>query len=82
MVPLLGLGSDQAEKCRNANIANVEAYHLDEFCNSNAMELRDRLNDYTCDEKNTILLFVSPQTLQIHTFWYKVIRSLAERGCV
>jgi superfamily II DNA helicase RecQ len=83
MVPLLGLGSDQAEKCRNANNTKmVESYHLDEFRNKNASELRDRLNEYTREEKSTIMLFVSPQQLAKHSYWYKVLLSLAERGCV
>ncbi len=83
MVPLLGLGSDQAQKCRNANTTKtVEAYHLDEFCHKNASELRKQLNLFTRDEKITILLFVSPQQLSKHSYWYKVLLSLAERGCV
>ena len=60
MVPLLGLGSDQAQKCRNANTTKtVEAYHLDEFRHKNASELRERLNLFTRDEKITILLFAA-----------------------
>ncbi len=84
MVPLLGLGSDQAEKtaCATATTTIIESYHLDEFRNTNAIELRDRLNEYCRKEKTAIMLFVSPQQLLKHSFWHRVLVSLAERGCV
>lgn len=65
MVPLLGLGSDQAEKtaCATATTTIIESYHLDEFRNTNAIELRDRLNEYCRKEKTAIMLFVSPFVL-------------------
>ncbi len=81
MVPLLGLGSDQAEKTTEASTF-VESYHLDEFRNNNAIELRARLNEYCREEKTAIILFVSPQQLSKHSLWHRVLLSLAERGCV
>ncbi len=31
MVPLLGLGADQDQKCNDVNEMEVESYHLDEY---------------------------------------------------
>ena len=84
MVPLIGLGSDQAQKCnivRDNNIC-VESYHLDEFKNNNALELRERLHEYTREEKTAIIVFVSPQQLTKFSLWRPVLMSLAQRGCV
>ncbi len=84
MVPLIGLGSDQAQKCNIVGDDNlcVESYHLDEFKNNNALELRERLHEYTCEEKTAIIVFVSPQQLAKHSLWRPVLMSLAHRGCV
>ncbi len=82
MVPLLGLGADQEEKCNNANDDSVEAYHLDEYRHSNASALRSHLNDYSRKEKSSIILFVSPQRISHNLFWYPVLMSLARRGCI
>ena len=42
MVPLVGLGSDQVNKCSN-DVNYIEGYHLDEHRGSDARLLRDRL---------------------------------------
>jgi superfamily II DNA helicase RecQ len=82
MVPLLGLGADQEEKCNGANASSVESYHLDEYRQSNASELRGHLDDYSREEKTAIILFVGPQQLSQHSFWCPVLMSLALRGCI
>ena len=81
LVPLLGLGSDQQEKCSKSSDA-VEAYHLDEFRGSHAKLLIRHLRLYTREEKTTIILFVSPQQMQRNSNWYAVLRDLATRGCI
>ena len=81
LVPLLGLGSDQQEKCSKSSGA-VEAYHLDKFRGSHAKLLIHHLCLYTCEEKTTIILFVSPQQMQRNSNWYAVLRDLASRGCI
>ncbi len=40
MVRLIGLGTDQDEKCNDANAMEVESYHLDEYRHANATNLR------------------------------------------
>jgi hypothetical protein len=60
VVPLLGLGSDQQEKCNVALIA-VESYYLDKFFGSHAKLLMCHLRFYTREGKTSILLFFSPQ---------------------
>ena len=59
MVPLIGLGSDQANKAKNLD-NRVEAYHLDEFKENAFKVLRERLMMYETNHRRTIILFVSP----------------------
>ncbi len=82
MVPLLGLGADQDEKCNTDNAVAVESYHLDEYRYKNAAQLGIHLNQYSCEEKSAIMIFVSPQQLSQHLFWYPVLMSLARRSCI
>ncbi len=82
MVPLLGLGSDLESKCTVDNSISVEAYHLDEYRNNHAAILRHHLNQYTREEKSSIVLLVSPQQLTKKSYWYQVLLSLATRGCI
>ena len=82
LVPLLGLGSDQQEKCSSKSSDAVEAYHLDEYRGSHAKLLIRHLRLYTREEKTTIILFVSPQQMQRNSNWYAVLRDLALRGCI
>ncbi|KAL3765558.1 hypothetical protein ACHAWU_003099 [Discostella pseudostelligera] len=82
MVPLLGLGSDQDDKCSDTEALGVESYHLDEYRNNNALQLRAYLDAYKRENKTTIILFVSPQQLSRHSYWQPVIMSLAARGCI
>jgi superfamily II DNA helicase RecQ len=81
LVPLLGLGSDQQQKC-NLSSGAVEAYHLDEFRGSHAKLLMAHLRQYTRAEKTTIILFVSPQQLKQFSTWYSLLLELASRGCI
>ena len=82
MVPLLGLGADQDVKCNDANAMAVESYHLDEYRHTSARQLQTHLNQYSREEKTAIIIFVSPQQLSQHSFWFPVLMSLARRGCV
>ncbi len=82
MVPLLELGADQDIKCNDANDDAVESYHLDEYPATNATQLRMHLNQYLCEEKTAILIFVSPQALSQNSFWFPVLMLLARRGCI
>jgi superfamily II DNA helicase RecQ len=82
MVPLLGLGSDMESKCTTTANANVEAYHLDEYRFHHASILCNHLNNYSRKEKTSIILLVSPQQLTKKSYWYRVLLSLASRGCV
>ena len=72
IVPLLGLGSNQDEKCY-VNSDAFESYHLDEFCGSHAKLLRSQLKDYTHDKKCAIVLFLSPQIMA---------KNSVTRGCI
>ena len=81
VVPLLGLGSDQADKCNVDSVA-IEAYHIDEFRGSHADLLRTHLRKYTRDEKTAIILFLSPQQMDKNSMWYSVLMDLATRGCI
>lgn len=82
MVPLLGLGSDQDDKCNGIKAVGVESYHLDEYRNNNATELRQHLDELTRDDRTTIILFISPQQLSRNSYWRGVLMSLARRGCI
>jgi len=81
LVPLIGLGSDQVTKSRNAN-HYVEAYHLDEQNTESSRELSKRLNSLHQSEANhcTIILYVSPRALQMESHWLKLLERLARRG--
>ena len=57
LVPLIGLGSDQVAKSRNAN-HYIEAYHLDEQNNESARELSKRLNTMHQTEANHCTIFL------------------------
>lgn len=70
MVPLLGLGSDQEQKCNAMNANEFESFHLDEYRNHNSFLLHNHLNKYSRKEKTAIILFVSPQQLSTHSSWY------------
>ena len=81
LVPLIGLGSDQVAKSRNAN-HYIEAYHLDEQNNESARELSKRLNTMHQTEANhcTIFLYLSPWALQLDLLWLKLLEKIAKRG--
>ena len=62
IVPVLGLGSDQVQKCNiGDNIISDKSCHLDEFKNKNTFKLCTQLNEYTCKGKTAIILFASLQ---------------------
>ncbi len=80
MVPLVGLGSDQVNKCSNDGNF-IEGYHLDEHRGFDAQRLRARLLSLnkTEAEYTAIFLYASPQSLQVGTQWYQTLVSLAAK---
>ena len=64
-VPLLGLGSDQVAKAIHID-KNIEAWHIDELRGTNGLELKQRLNHMTQDERDnlSIILFMLVTLLQ------------------
>jgi superfamily II DNA helicase RecQ len=82
VVPLLGLGSDQVDKCQVDSSNTIESYHLDEFRGSHASLLRMHLQQYTREEITTIFLFISPQQMTKNSMWYAVLMDLASLGCI
>ncbi len=83
MVPLVGLGSDQVNKCSN-DVNYIEGYHLDKHRGSDARLLRDRLILLNEDEAEyvSVFLYPSPQSLQVGTFWYKTLINLASKNLI
>jgi len=70
MVPLVGLGSDQVNKCSNPDNF-IEGYHLDEHRGRDGGILRKRLlsvSEYEADNVS-IFLYASPQSLQVGSDW-------------
>ena len=66
MVPLVGLGSDQVNKCQN-KACFIEGYHLDEHRGDDGRVLRTRLMAINSTEADSvsIFLYASPQSLQV-----------------
>ncbi|KAL3759766.1 hypothetical protein ACHAWU_007510 [Discostella pseudostelligera] len=81
LVPLLGLGADQVNKYNN-RYCGFEAYHVDEFRDTYAKGLLERLDRYTYSEFSSILLYVSPSSLRKDSIWYSKFQQLAKRGAI
>ena len=81
VVPLLGLGSNQKDTC-NVDSIRVESYHLDDFRGSHSALLHAHLQQYTRNEKTTILLFLSPQKMTKDSMWYSVLLDIVAQGCI
>ena len=81
MVPLIGLGSDQVSKSRRPE-NRIEAWHFDEFKGSNFHLLRRRMQQYTPDEKSSIIIYISPQQLKSDSPWHPLLLNLAKRGYI
>ena len=84
LVPLHGLGSNQVKK---ANIPEygVEAHYVDEHKYADADALQRRLLKMTKAElqENTVILFISPNSLGHDSAWYKdVLTKLSKRGAI
>ncbi len=77
MVPLVGLGSDQINKCYN-NDNLIEAYHLNKHRGIDSKALIDCLRSLNEQEANhvSIFLYALPQSLQVGTFWYQCLLTL------
>ena len=81
MVPLIGLGSDQVSKSRRPD-HRVEAWHFDEFKGANFHRLRRRMQQYTPNEKSSIIIYISPQQLKCDSQWFPLLRNLAKQGYI
>ena len=81
LVPLLGLGADQVNKY-NKRYSGFEAYHVDEFRDTYAKPLLERLDKYTYSEVTSVLLYVSPSSLRNESIWYSKLKQLAKRGAI
>eukprot|EP00956_Cyclotella_meneghiniana_P018449 scaffold30718_cov36-Cyclotella_meneghiniana.AAC.1 len=83
LVPLHGLGSDQVDKA-TVEEHGVEAYYIDEHRFANAKALMDRLKSLTAEEagERTIILYVSPTSLNPESDWVEIFGKLATDGFI
>ena len=83
LVPLHGLGSDQVDKATVEELG-VEAYYVDEHRFSNAKALMKRLKSLTLKETKecTIILYVSPTSLNPESDWVHIFADLASDGFI
>ena len=79
MVPLIGLGSDQANKSKNLE-QMVESYHLDKFKGEAAKVLRGWLMMYEKSHCRTIILYISPMQLTKESIWCATLSKLESLG--
>ena len=79
MVPLIGLGSDQANKSKMI-AKRVYAYHCDEFRGNDLHQLKLLLRSYHPSKKRSIILFISPQQMCPGTPWSRFLFSLGTMG--
>jgi superfamily II DNA helicase RecQ len=80
LVPLVGLGSNQVTK--SCNVANcVKASYIDEHHRKDAEKLCYCLDTMTEGQADyvTIFLYISPQSLQMDSPWYGVLRCIASK---
>ena len=61
LVPLLGLGADQVNKC-NKKYCRFKAYHIDEFRETYANNLFCSLDWYQYSKVHSILLYIPPSS--------------------
>jgi len=83
MVPLVGLGSDQVNKCSNPDNF-IEGYHLDEHRGRDGGILRKRLlsvSEYEADNVS-IFLYASPQSLQVGSDWYHTLMTVSAKNLI
>ena len=83
MVPLVGLGSDQVNKCSNPDNF-IEGYHLDEHRGSDSGLLRKRLlslGEYEADNV-AIFIYASPQSIDVGRDWHRTLMTLSSRNLI
>ena len=81
LVPLLGLGSSHASNSNN-NSNRVESYHVDEYRDQDFDALQDRMRQYSLGEESSIILYISPQNLQLSSKWCRLLDGLATAGFI
>lgn len=84
-VPLIGLGSDQVNKCIDIE-KGIEAYHIDENKGDDFKLLCERLFAITPNNEGrtatSTILFCSPHSLDPSTTFSKVLMKLAQRKLI
>jgi superfamily II DNA helicase RecQ len=83
MVPLVGLGSDQVNKCQSKE-REIEGYHLDENRGEDGILLRSRLLALTDRDANSlsIFLYASPQSLSVGSMWHRTLMTLSSKSFI
>ncbi len=87
VVPLLGLGSDQADKYATSIRLQSKPTILTSFEVVTPIyfkQLQTHIRKYTREEgrKTAIILFLTPQQMDKNSMWYSVLMDLATRGCI
>ena len=83
LVPHISLRSDQVSQSFNSN-NYIKAYHADKLRGKDGKKLRNCLNAITVREADyvTVFLYMSPQSLQMDSLWYGVIRRMASMNFI
>ncbi len=83
MVPLVGLGSNQVNKCSNPDNF-IEGYRLNELRGTDSSLLRKRLlslGEYEADNV-AIFLYASPQSLDVGQDWHRTLMTLSSKNLI
>eukprot|EP00804_Cyclotella_cryptica_P005546 CCRYP_003053-RA/>CCRYP_003053-RA protein AED:0.68 eAED:0.43 QI:0/0/0/0.5/1/1/2/0/593 len=81
LVPLLGLGSSHASNSICEHHC-VEGYHVDEYRDQDFEALSARMDRFSRREETSIILYISPQNLQLSSKWYRLLSGLAGSGLI
>eukprot|EP00956_Cyclotella_meneghiniana_P020359 scaffold35768_cov46-Cyclotella_meneghiniana.AAC.2 len=81
LVPLLGLGSSHASKTK-CKKHRIEGYHVDEYRDEDFDALKNRMSTYSAGEESSVILYISPQNLQLPTKWYRLLSDIASSGFI
>ena len=79
IIPVVGLGAEQAERARNTE-KGVDAYHLDQLSGPMVQRVKTMLKEAKVGDRRSIFLFCSPQALRPGSAWGAVISDLLDRG--
>eukprot|EP00956_Cyclotella_meneghiniana_P045819 scaffold386239_cov215-Cyclotella_meneghiniana.AAC.1 len=76
LVPLLGLGSSHASNSISEPHC-VESYHVDEYRDQDFEALSERMTHFSRNEESSVILYISPQNMQLSSKWYRLLNALA-----